>query len=449
MSSNVKPVPLPKDKCKLSFMKHKNGTTYVQAFIDIVDNSFKRVGSERFSIGKLCPDNPEMLIPNKQYHELFDSDLNVIHMESTKKHQKHHNKEKAKSANTNTATNQASKELSWQVFQEAMNTDQMLNQLKGVVTADAVGHFIKERAEKVDPSTPIFLSYGRLDGKRFDGDLDFVEDAAETRDEFFDVAVAYDIETQNSISYELRSSFDGKESQLKFGLDRLDDLKLKNVTVMLDTGCVALSDLEYLDKRGTPFIISLHAVNDLASEILLENLYKFENKRENAQLLDEEVYAYTVEHTLAGKKRYFHLLYLPQFYSIAKSCFVTMITQMEANLKNALKTTKTFSVQYQKYFNLEYAPKSHKLVKFSRKTSLIARLAALFGYFVIVTSEKMSCEEAYKTNVPCSQYKQSFINMITEDTDDDIEAIKVKAFISFLVKQFEGGLNTLAKEGKL
>ena len=80
----------------------------------------KKIGVKRISIGKLCPDNPWMMIPNARYLELFGSQA-MDHIEN----------------NPISAS--------------------MFKLYDGVFTDAFVKVFIKDRAKNLDLSKPIYV----------------------------------------------------------------------------------------------------------------------------------------------------------------------------------------------------------------------------------------------------------------------------------------------------
>lgn len=129
--------------------------------------------------------------------------------------------------------------------------------------------------------------------------------------------------------------------------------------------------------------------------MILENKGTFENKR-SCDMNAYGVYGKTVQRTLFEgdeKKRYIHI-----YHSISKDAderehFENALRERTALLMSHQNETVEFGSAYEKYFYLHY-DKDGVFLYPEEKTTVTEREISLCGYFVIITSERMTAKEA-------------------------------------------------------
>lgn len=109
------------------------------------------------------------------------------------------------------------------------------------------------------------------------------------------------------------------------------------------------------------------------------------------------VYGKTVKRRLYEtdkKERYFHI-----YHSISKEAserikFEDDLKRMKQYMMEHQDEEITFGPKYQKYYYLHYDKEGTIFLMPEENTAAIERQLALFGYFVIVTSDRMTAKEA-------------------------------------------------------
>ena len=159
----------------------------------------------------------------------------------------------------------------------------------------------------------------------------------------------------------------------------------------MDRGYFSRGNIRYLDECGYSFVIMAKGMSSFISDLILENKGTFENKR-SCDMNAYGVYGKTVQRTLFEgdeKKRYIHI-----YHSISKDAderehFENALRERTALLMSHQNETVEFGSAYEKYFYLHY-DKDGVFLYPEEKTTVTEREISLCGYFVIITSERMT-----------------------------------------------------------
>jgi len=130
--------------------------------------------------------------------------------------------------------------------------------------------------------------------------------------------------------------------------------------------------------------------------LILENKGKFESKR-IYNISEYRVYGMTVKRKLYEtdeKDRYFHIYHSISKESAERELIESKIEKMTKFLNKQSNTVREFGAGFENYFDLYYNEETKTFMFPSEKASVIESELALCGYFVIVTSEKMTAKEA-------------------------------------------------------
>ncbi len=267
------------------------------------------------------------------------------------------------------------------------------------VTADQSVGFLNEWNGSRSHREKIYISYDSTNKNSRAGDVEIVEYGKPKVDMGFPVfnyAVGYDVNNREPLFYEKYPGSIVDISQLKLMLNKAQGYGYKKVGFILDRGYFSKQNLEHMDSCGYSFVIMIKGMADLVSELVLENKGSFENKR----ICDMDgfgVYGKTVRRKLYEsdtKERYFHI-----YHSISKEAserlhFEDDLKKMQRYMMGHQDEEITFGSKFEKYYNLHY-DKEGKIFLFPEEnTPATERELNLCGYFVIVTSDKMTAKEA-------------------------------------------------------
>ena len=271
------------------------------------------------------------------------------------------------------------------------------------ITGDQSRAFLDEWNEKQDHSQKIYISYDSTNKNCQAGDIDFVEyghPKEDTGAPVINYSVAYDRNNAKPLYYEDYPGSIVDVSQLQYMLEKAGGYGYKNVGFILDRGYFSKEDIHYMDKYGYEFVIMMKGMKELVKSLVLEVKGTFEEDRRYS-IRDYKVSGITVKKQLYPsdeKERYFHIFYNDRKRSSEHEAIEAKIDRMAECLHKHEGTKYEIKGSgFAKYFDLIYYNKGKKDEKFMYGRELcdvINEEIRLCGYFVIITSEKMTAAQA-------------------------------------------------------
>ena len=271
------------------------------------------------------------------------------------------------------------------------------------ITGDQSRAFLDEWNEKQDHSQKIYISYDSTNKNCQAGDIDFVEyghPKEDTGAPVINYSVAYDRNNAKPLYYEDYPGSIVDVSQLQYMLEKAGGYGYKNVGFILDRGYFSKENIHYMDKYGYEFIIMMKGMKELVKSLVLEVKGTFEEDRRYS-IRDYKVSGITVKKQLYPsdeKERYFHIFYNDRKRSSEHEAIEAKIDRMAECLHKHEGTKYEIKGSgFAKYFDLIYYNKGKKDEKFMYGRELcdvINEEIRLCGYFVIITSEKMTAAQA-------------------------------------------------------
>ena len=287
------------------------------------------------------------------------------------------------------------------LFTEKMHvySDSKVSEFFASVTDDQSIGFLNEWNATRDHREKIYISYDSTNKNCQSGDIEMVEfgHAKDPRDlPVFNYAVAYDTNNREPLFYEQYPGSIVDISQLQFMLEKARGYGYKRVGFILDRGYFSKENIRYMDQCGYDFVIMVKGMASFVSSLILENKGRFENKRE-CSIRKYKAYGMTVRHQLYSsdeEERYFHLYYSDQKAGAQREQVEAKIDRMAAHLGKLKGKAVTIGEGYRQYFDLFIHEEDGVFLFAKEKAEVIERERDLCGYFVIVTSKKMSAKEA-------------------------------------------------------
>ena len=271
------------------------------------------------------------------------------------------------------------------------------------ITGDQSRAFLDEWNEKQDHSQKIYISYDSTNKNCQAGDIDFVEyghPKEDTGAPVINYSVAYDRNNAKPLYYEDYPGSIVDVSQLQYMLEKAGGYGYKNVGFILDRGYFSKENIHYMDKYGYEFVIMMKGMKELVKSLVLEVKGTFEEDRRYS-IRDYKVSGITVKKQLYPsdeKERYFHIFYNDRKRSSEHEAIEAKIDRMAECLHKHEGTKYEIKGSgFAKYFDLIYDNKGKKDEKFMYGRELcdvINEEIRLCGYFVIITSEKMTAAQA-------------------------------------------------------
>ena len=271
------------------------------------------------------------------------------------------------------------------------------------ITGDQSRAFLDEWNEKQDHSQKIYISYDSTNKNCQAGDIDFVEyghPKEDTGAPVINYSVAYDRNNAKPLYYEDYPGSIVDVSQLQYMLEKAGGYGYKNVGFILDRGYFSKENIHYMDKYGYEFVIMMKGMKELVKSLVLEVKGTFEEDRRYS-IRDYKVSGIIVKKQLYPsdeKERYFHIFYNDRKRSSEHEAIEAKIDRMAECLHKHEGTKYEIKGSgFAKYFDLIYYNKGKKDEKFMYGRELcdvINEEIRLCGYFVIITSEKMTAAQA-------------------------------------------------------
>ena len=487
-------IEIPKTEGKIS-IKTINGTPYVYYEYGRVYLKDKKYNTpKRTCIGKRDPEHPEFMYPNEKFLRFFPRELLPIERKGVRRSGCLHigaylvirkiisdyqlDVMMAKiigkdaglfldlAAYSIITEDNAGQYYPDYAYNHALFTDDMriysdskVSDFLGDVTVDQRIQFLNEWNSLRDHREKIYISYDSTNKESQAGDIDLVElghakEGVET--DIFNYAIAYDRSNREPLFYEAYPGSIVDISQLQYTLKKAKGYGYEHVGFILDRGYFCKDNITFMDENGYDFVIMAKGMNSFVSELVLSVCGTFENDRRKS------IRAYKVSGTtVKGKlyatdaeERYFHIYYDDGKKAAEREKLEGKIDRMGKKLKECRGEPIHPRGDYLKYFDLIYWHEGQADEVFMAARELadaINREIELCGYFVIVTSAKMTAEEAlilYKSRDASEKTfrgDKSYLRAHCERVYSP-ESIDTKIFIGFMATIIRSKLYTLLKD---
>ena len=327
------------------------------------------------------------------------------------------------------------------------------------VTVDQRIQFLNQWNAKRDHREKIYISYDSTNKKSQAGDIDMVElghakEGVET--DIFNYAIAYDRNNREPLFYEAYPGSIVDISQLQHTLQKAKGYGYEHIGFILDRGYFCKDNICFMDDNGYSFVIMVKGMKDLVNGLVLNVRGTFEDNRKNS-IRAYKVSGITVKSQLYAtdkKDRYFHIYYDDGRKASEREKLEYKIDRMGKKLKECMGEPIRPGGEYKKYFDLVYWHEGQADEKFMtgiEKTDVINKEIQTCGYFVIVTSEKMTAEEAlilYKSRDASEKTfrgDKSYLGAHCERVYSN-ESADTKIFVGFIATIIRSRIYTLLKD---
>ena len=316
--------------------------------------------------------------------------------------------------------------------------------------------------ESHDHREKIYISYDSTNKNCQSGDIDFVE-YGHAKDEqgapVINYSIAYDTKNAVPLFYEDYPGSIVDITQLQYMLEKAKGYGYRKAGFILDRGYFSKENIHYMDKCGYDFVIMMKGMKELVKDLVLEVKGSFEEDRRYS-IRDYKVSGITVQRQLYPsdkEKRYFHIYYNDRKKSSEREHFEANIDRMAEVLRKYEGTQYRPQGAFTKYFDIIYHHEGQPEEKFMYGRELhevINEEIRLCGYFVIITSEKMTAEEAlelYKGRDASEKLfrgDKSYLGNRTFRTHTD-ESTQAKIFVEFVALILRNRLHTYLRKQRV
>ena len=327
------------------------------------------------------------------------------------------------------------------------------------VTVDQRIQFLNEWNSKRDHWEKIYISYDSTNKKSQAGEIEMVElghSKEGIEEDIFNYAVAYDRNNREPLFYESYPGSIVDVSQLQHTLKKAKSYGYEHIGFILDRGYFCKENIRFMDDNKYDFVIMVKGMKSLVSSLILEVQGSFENDRRNS------IRAYKVSGTTVKRKlyvgdsreRYFHIYYDDGKKAGERERFEDRIDRMSRKLRDLMGEPVRPGGDYKKYFDLVFwheGLEDEKFMSGIERADVINREIQLCGYFVIVTSAKMTAKEAlvlYKSrdgSEKTFRADKSYLGARSERVYSN-ESVDTKIFIGFVATIIRSRIYTLLKD---
>jgi len=350
------------------------------------------------------------------------------------------------------------------LFTEGMRlySDAKVSDFLNSITVDQSIDFQNEWNEARDHRERIYISYDSTNKSCQAGDVDIAEfgHSKDGQDKpVFNYAIAYDRNNREPLFYEEYPGSIVDVSQLQYMLEKAVGYGYKKVGFILDRGYFSKGNIHFMDKCGYDFVIMVKGMKKFVHQIITSHKGEFEESRAHS-IREYKTSGMTVKKQLFPsdkEERYFHIYYSSRKYAAEREKVEAKIDRMARHLKKQESKAVTIGEGFDKYFDLIYYHEGQEDEKFMfgrERNEVIDREIRLCGYFVIITSKKMTAKEAltlYKSRDGSEKLfrgDKSYLGNKSLRVHSD-ESVAAKIFVEFVALIVRNKIYTCLKDAML
>ena len=253
-----------------------------------------------------------------------------------------------------------------------------------------------------DHREKIYISYDSTNKNCDAGDIDLVEYGHPKDDKglpVFNYSIAYDTKNSVPLFYETYPGSVVDVQQIQQMIEKAKGYKYEKVGFILDRGYFSKGNIAYLDKSGYNFVIMVKGMKKVVNQLVRSVRGKFEQDRAKS-IRNHKVSGITVKSPLYPtdtKDRYFHIYYNSRKATTEREELEQKIDRCARYIKKHQGDNVSLDRTMLKYFDPVYyheGKEDQKLMSAVERTDVINEEIRMCGYFVIITSEKMTAQEA-------------------------------------------------------
>ncbi len=334
-------------------------------------------------------------------------------------------------------------------------SDSSVSRLLGSLTKDQSIGFLNEWNEGRDHRQRIYISYDSTNKNCQAGDVDIVEFGKAKDDKglpVFNLALAFDKTNKVPLFYEEYPGSINDVSQFSFMVDKVHEYGYRRIGFILDRGYFSKENIRYMDEQRYDFIIMVKGMKGLVRDLVKSRRGTFETDRD-CSIRAYRVYGTTVKRKLYGDDehdRWFHIYHNPGKEAAEREQLEIQIDRQKQFFAKLQGQKIEFSSAFSQYFDIFHDTDDIFLYAREKKEVIRADLE-LCGYFVIVTSAKMTAEEAlviYKSRDTLEKLfsgDKTFLGARSMRVQSQ-ESVSAKLFIEFVALIIRNRMYTLLKD---
>ena len=346
------------------------------------------------------------------------------------------------------------------LFSENMTiySDVAVSRLLNSITRDQSIGFLDDWNKIQDHKQLVYVSYDSTNKNCQAGDVDIVEFGKAKDDKglpVFNIGLAFDQTNRIPLFYEEYPGSITDVSQFQYMVDKAIEYDYKTIGFILDRGYFSKDNIRYMDDHKYPFIMMVKGCKDLVSLFVKSSLHTFETDRD-CSIRAYKVYGKTVTGRLYEddtQDRYFHIYFNPAKQAAQREKLEQRIDKYKQAFAKREGDIAYFGKPCEEFFVVKY-DKDHRFLYAKEKKTEIRQALDLCGYFCIVTSKKMTAEEAlvqYKgrdLSEKLFRADKSYIDSRSMRVYSS-EAVSAKLFVEFVALIVRNRIYNLLKEAMI
>lgn len=336
-------------------------------------------------------------------------------------------------------------------------SDSTVSAFLAEMSQDQVAEFLERWNMGRKRRDRIYISYDSTNKNCQAGDIEMVEygHAKENRGTaIFNYSIAYDQKNCEPLFYEEYPGSIVDVSQLQFMLAKAEGYGYDNVGFILDRGYFSRDNIRFMDEHGFAFVIMARGMRRLVSSVVDSVRGKFECDPDS-YVKAYGVYGTTVHARLYAddtRDRYLHVVFNSNKLASERAAVEEKISRMGRFLENSENREVLIPDVVRDYFELFY--EGSKFLYAKPRKDIIRHELELCGYFVIVTSEKMTATEAVNLYKGRDSTEKLFRGDKTYLGNRSVrvysdESASAKIFIEFIALVMRNRIHTRLKNAKL
>ncbi len=436
------PVKIPFDTNKITRMTGKDGTVYVRYRVSSWYNpETQQTESVRTSIGKVCEDNPSMMYPNEDYRKYFglwddaeeakakpDTELRLGTFLVLRKIASEERMPEILRPILGDRTGLfldlcsymvVSDENVMQRYERYSHSHPIFSRKRRMYSDSTISNFFQELGgescdvtflnawnESRDKSETVYISYDSTNKRCQAGDVDIAEYGGNPKSgdgPIFNIGLGYDHTNETPLFYENYSGTLVDVKQLQAMQKKAASYGYENVGYILDRGYFSKENVRYMRDNGIPFVIMVRGLKKWIQSLVDKyKLCRFDHMAQY-RIPGKDVCGITVREEVerfAVGEMCCHIYFSWDLFATEKKKFDAEIDGMKQELKKLefKELSKEERDRYGKFFDLRFVQTEDGrpvLAYFNEDEKKENAVFGYFGYFVIITSETMTAEDAY------------------------------------------------------
>ena len=261
----------------------------------------------------------------------------------------------------------------------------------------------------------------------------------------------------------LYKDYPGSITDVTEGSDMIDDihaLGYENITLVCDRGYISRENITLLDKNNLNFLIMLRMSSKISQELVMRH-GKTIRLHSEYYLPERDAYAMTVSQDFYGSVRYFHIFWNHVDAERGRRNIMNEVERMEIELAQIRTKSGRLNAgqirAFSQWFALDVEQDSGALCSYQRDYQKIDNAVDEEGFFILLSSERLSCTEAADAYSKRDCVEKTFralksslgMDTIRAHSDETAQSRLFLAFIASIIRSvIFFGLKTLRLEDR-